>query len=772
MIKSWVESSKKWATQYGQIIIWTTLIFFAFDLLYWRIIRGYTPPVSYVPWPPAPDWVETLYTGRWALRALEAVGGVTVLYLEVIDQSLSRWLRATLENRIRLFMFIGVSAFLLGSYLIQPGNVGAGDAMAHIGTPWAIRESIKDGNGFAFWSNYAYFGHPFLQFYSTAYYYLVAWISFLTRNVEDAAELTLLILHIVSAYPMYLYVRQLTGSRVAGAAASLAWSGTFYRYHLLLIVGKLSVSPFIALLPLQLYLIERLATEEQNKHKLWAALALTLGAMVWTHKLYAAWAIAFGCIYVVTRLLDGTAIRIPLGLRRVILVVSAHLAGLVVALYEIVPTFAEQALVTIGGMLDRNAFGLPVVRLENVLIFKDSYYSDWFGGYVGNSILFFAVLAIFFIVISHYWKSAALVLQFAIAVFMTFTPAYFPSLFDAIFHTVPFGNLAYVTGTSPGLYLMILIAPASALTGVLVHLVGERLRSRVNQISRFMQSVIGSDFVLERVGVAICLVFLADLIPTSLWVNIKYPDIYSGDRLGRQPIWNMLRQSGDKTSRLYDLRGGYTNAFSVSMWSGQPGLLGQIPDAPNKIHTLAYHVITSLEADAKDRRLRSETLDLLYQLDIRYITTDSTVTRLDGAERVMQTGEAILWQTKHAPIIATVTPQANNVVQVNDANSVLVEIKDYALTNDLVKINFSLPQRAFVQLAYSAYPYQKVMLDGQTIQATPTALGLVGFWAEAGAHAVTVTPELSPLRQWTLAASAITIIILIAIIILPIRRIK
>jgi hypothetical protein len=131
-----------------------------------------------------------------------------------------------------------------------------------------------------------------------------------------------------------------------------------------------------------------------------------------------------------------------------------------------------------------------------------------------------------------------------------------------------------------------------------------------------------------------------------------------------------------------------------------------------------------------------------------------------------------LWQTKHAPIIATVTPQANNVVQVNDANSVLVEIKDYALTNDLVKINFSLPQRAFVQLAYSAYPYQKVMLDGQTIQATPTALGLVGFWAEAGAHAVTVTPELSPLRQWTLAASAITIIILIAIIILPIRRIK
>jgi hypothetical protein len=37
---------------------------------------------------------------------------------------------------------------------------------------------------------------------------------------------------------------------------------------------------------------------------------------------------------------------------------------------------------------------------------------------------------------------------------------------------------------------------------------------------------------------------------------------------------------------------------------------------------------------------------------------------------------------------------------------------------------------------------------------------------------VTVTPELSPLRQWTLAASAITIIILIAIIILPIRRIK
>jgi len=772
MIKDWFALSKKWATHYGQIIVWATLIFFAFDLLYWRIIRGYTPPVFYVPWPPPPDWVETLYAARWAIRGLETVGGVTLLFLEGIDHSLSRWLRATLESRIRLFMLIGVSAFLLGSYLIQPGNVGAGDAMAHIGTPWAIRESIKGGNWFAFWSNYAYFGHPFLQFYSTAYYYLVAWISFLTRNVEDAAEVTLLILHVASAYPMYLYVRQLTGSRVAGAAASLAWSATFYRYHLILIVGKLSVAPFIALLPLQLYLIERLATDEHNKHKLWAALALTIGGMVWTHKLYGAWAIALGCIYIVTRLVDGTSMSIPLRVRRVILVVSAHLIGLVVALYEIVPTFAEQAFVTIGGMLNLNAFGLPVVRLENVLIFKDSYYSDWFGGYVGNSILSFAVLAILFIVMTRYWKSIALVTQFVVAVFMTFAPAYAPTLFDAIFHTLPFGNLAYVTGTSPGLYLMILIAPASALTGVLVHLVGEQLRSRANQISRFMQSVIGNDFVYERMGVVIGLIVLADLIPTSLWVNIKYPDVYSGDRLGRQPIWNTLMQSGDKTSRLYDLRGGYTNAFSVSMWSGQPGLLGQIPDAPNKIHTLAYQVITSLEADEKDGRLRNETLDLLYQLDIRYITTDSTVTRLDGAERVMQTSEAILWQTKHTPIIATLTPQANNVVQVNDANSVQVEIKNYALTNDLVKINFSLPQRAFVQLAYSAYPYQKVVLDEQTIQVTPTALGLIGFWAEGGAHAVTVTPELSPLRQWTLAVSAITAILLIVMIILPIRRAK
>ncbi len=775
MIRDWISLSRKWAAQYGQIIVWATLIFFAFDLLYWRIIRGYTPPVSYVPWPPAPDWVETMYAGRWALRVLEAAGGVTLLYLEVIDQSLSRWVRARLESRTQTACWIIGAGLLLGSYLIQPGHFAPGDATAHIGTPWALRQSMIDGQWFVFWTNYAYLGNPFTQFYSPAYYYLVAITSFLIRDFNVSAEVVLLIAHGLSALAMYLYVRQLTGSRVAGAVAAVTWSATFYRYHLAMILGKLPTALFVSLWPLQFYLIEKLIAARDGERKFWAGLALTIGAMFWTHMLYGGWMILLGCFYTLCRLaIPWQPKRFKESFMRLLLITMAHGVGAMTALYYLIPSFTEKQAVN-GGPLGAG-FGLPTISLAHVMIFKESYLSDWFGGFVGNTIIAFAIEAILLILILRYSVALALLIQFALVSLLTFLPYYAPTVFDSLFAAIPFGNIVYSAKT-PGLYLIVLIGPASALAGVSVHLLVEakqRWLEARSHTSSFWESIY-HNLPAERIGLTVSLILLLELVPLSLWVNIKYPDYYSGVDLGRAPILKYLAEQKDKRDRVVDANtGGMNNWYYLAMMTEHPGLIGHTPDGPKEIHSRIFNLTELLEKQVPSGTLSQEVIHLLDQFDIGYVITSASVKQLNNFDRVMQTEIAALWHVRdHAPITATKTLRENNRLPVEDSHeNIRSTILEYTFDSYRAQLNFSLPQRAFVQLAYSAYPYQKVILDGQPIQVTPTALGLIGFWAEGGTHAVTVTPELSPLRQWTLAVSAITTILLIVMIVLPIRRTK
>ena len=766
---------KKWATQYGQIIVWATLIFFAFDLLYWRIIRGYTPPVSYVPWPPAPDWVETLYAARWALRVLEAAGGITLLYMEVIDHSLSRWVRSTLESRTQTAFWIIGAGLLLGSYLIQPGHIAPGDATAHIGTPWAVRQSMIDGQWFVFWTNYAYLGNPFTQFYSPLYYYLVAVTSFLIRDFNISAEVVLWIAHGLSALGMYLYVRQLTGSRVAGAVAAITWSATFYRYHLAVILGKLPTALFVSLWPLQFYLIEKLIAARDGKRKIWAGLALTIGVMIWTHMLYGGWMILLGSFYTLCRLaIPWQPERLKESFTRALLIIMAHGAGAVTGLYYLIPSLTERQAVN-GGPLGAG-FGLPTISLVHMMIFKESYLSDWFGGFVGNTIIAFAIAAIILIILLRYSAALALLIQFVLVSLLTFSPYYAPAIFDSLFAALPLGNIVY-SAKSPGLYLIVLVGPASALVGVSVHLLIEakqRWLEAQSFISSFWESIY-RNLSSERVGLIVVLVILFELVPLSLWVNIKYPDYYSGVDLGRAPILKYLAEQKDKRDRVVDVNtGGMNNWYYLTMMTGYPGLIGHTPDGPREIHSHIFNLTDLLEKQSLRGTLSQEVIHLLNQFDIGYVITGATVKQLNDFDRVMQTEVAALWRVRdHAPLAATKTLRENNRLPVEDSNeNIQLKILDYTFNSNRVQLNFSLPQRAFVQLAYSAYPYQKVILDGQTIPVTPTALGLIGFWAEGGTHAVTVTPQLSPLRQWTLAVSAITAILLIVMIVLPIRRAK
>lgn len=736
------------------------------SVVYWRIVRGYLPIWKYVAFEAPPDWVQALNSWRWLVRLIVAGALAVLLYAEWTAKLLSEWLRALLENRKGLMLAITAASVLFGSYYLQPGHLASGDAMPHVGAVWVLGQSLQAGQFLPYWSNYAALGHPFLQFYSPLFYYIVLLANFVFHDLDSAAQMVLLAAHVLAAFAMYHYVRELTGSKPAGLVAALAWSSSFYHYHNAVALGKLPTALFIDLWPLQFYLIERLLSATGSKQRSGAALALTLGAMLWAHMLYGGLATVFGIVYAATRsLVPWPAGSIKRAVDRLTKVVLAHMAGALTALYYLIPVFAERQYV-VGAPLEYK-FLLPPVGLEGVFIFQGSYPSSWFAGYIGNTIISFGLLAGMLIIVGLYHRGVAVLGQLGIAAFMAFAPYYAPGLFDAIFQNLPLGVLAYSIKSAGG-YLIFLIGPVTALVGVCSYLLAELVRA---PSVKMRWAKLG--LAPERVALLVAAMVLLELVPLSLRVNSKYPGNYSGAFQDRQPIVEVLSRSSDPTARVIDANGSMYNWFYASMLTGHPVLIGHTPDTPRALGVSIEQVLQRVAGDARAGGLQPETAGLLYQLDIGYAITDAAILKVDGLQEISRTAAAVLWRVPHhAPLVASQAPAIGSQMEVflPQGGDVPVQITEYAFSATSVALNFSLRQRAFVQLAYRAYPFQRVMLDGSSVPVIPTALGLIGFWAEAGSHALQVTPYLSPLRQVTLLVSALAALSAFGLLLLSLFR--
>lgn len=736
------------------------------SVVYWRIVRGYLPIWSYVPFEAPPDWVQALNAWRWLVRLIVAGAFSVLLYAEWAAKLLSGWLRGLVENGRSLMLVIVGASVLFASYYLQPGHLASGDAMPHVGAVWVLGKSLEAGQLLPYWSNYAALGHPFLQFYSPLFYYIVLLANFLFHDLDSAAQMVLLAAHVLAALAMHHYVRELTGSKLAGLVAALAWSSSFYHYHNAVALGKLPTALFIDLWPLQFYLIERLLAGTGSKLRSAAALALTIGAMLWTHMLYGGLATVFGIVYAATRsLVPWPAGSIRRAVARLAGVGLAHLAGVLTALYYLIPVFSERQYV-VGAPLDYK-FLLPPVGLEGVYIFQGSYPSSWFAGYIGNSIIGFGLLAGMLIIVGRYHCGMAVLGQLGIAAFMAFAPYYAPGLFDAIFQNLPLGMLAYSIKSAGG-YLIFLIGPVTALVGIGSYLLAELARAPGVKM-RWAKLGLAP----ERVALLVAALVLLELVPLSLRVNSKYPGNYSGAFPDRQPIVEALSRSADPAARVIDANGSMYNWFYASMLTGHPGLIGHTPDTPRALGVSIEQVLQRVAGDARAGGLKPQTASLLYQLDIGYAITDAAVSKVDGLQEISRTAAAVLWRVPHhAPLVASQAPAVGSPMEVSlpQGGDVPVQITKYNFSATTVALNFSLQQRAFVQLAYRAYPFQLVMLDGSAVTVIPTALGLIGFWAEAGSHALQVTPYLSPLRRVTLLASALAALVASGLLLLSFFR--
>jgi len=678
-----------------------------------------------------------------------------LIYVEWTAGAVSAILRQSLATWHSRLIFIGLLSAVIGTFIFQPGNYIVADHRPNVSAPWAVLQLIKQGEWFVYWTTYVHMGSPFMQFHNSLYYYFAALLGLIIPDFFDVAEVSAYILFIASGYSMYLFASELTDSKLAGVAATIAYCGSYYRFELLSLGANFPIGAlFFALWPMQFYFIER-ACKSPHTLNGWnlSWVAISVGAQLWNHPLHGSWMVGFGIFYATIRVLSDPSFGWRQRATRLLGLLGAHAGGALIGIYQILPVLLESSLVpekSRGG-------GLSLEYILNV-----DLATGWEGSYISYSVLICALLGAA-IVMLRYRRGCAIVAQAMLALSLAIAPHYLPFIND-ILYFLPLGNLVYARGAER--YVYVAFGPLAALVGVFAHLalpLVERYSAKMkwaNAITRWPDG---------RLCALIAVFILLENVPLTLRFNYKSPDSYLNDSTGRWPLVATLAQFPDKTSRVFDTREGLAPSFIYPMLTGHPSLSGHYEEAPPSFQT-SKRFENLLREDLANGHISTDTANLLYQLNIGYLVTDGVDLMLPELEIIQRSDSATLWRVPfHSPIVATTNPTADYAVSVNLplGSDIPVTVIQHIETAANVRMEFSLPERAFVQLSYSAYPHQKVILDGQRLTATSTALGLIGFWADAGEHTLTITPELSPLRRWTLAISGISALFALALMLGP-----
>jgi hypothetical protein len=204
-------------------------------------------------------------------------------------------------GRRRTLWLVGTGALVLGRFYLAPGLLSwTGDAPAHISYAHQAALTLAAGE-LPVWSNLIGAGSPYLQFYGFLFFYLVAAINLVFGDLYWSLKVALVGCHVLAALGMYSWGQAATGSRRSGLLAALAYTLCFWHTQQILIMGRLPLALFYALLPWPFYFFERLRRPQRGLENALAG-GIVLGLLVWTHPGYGFWAGFFLTGYIGLRL--------------------------------------------------------------------------------------------------------------------------------------------------------------------------------------------------------------------------------------------------------------------------------------------------------------------------------------------------------------------------------------------------------------------------------------------------------------------------------------
>ncbi len=349
-----------------------------------------------------------LDTGDAVVAGLIVAAFASLIVLELWKKRLSTFLCKVFETETRTLLAVGLTCLLCVRFYFARGDSNlAADTPTHISYAWVASQAFSHGE-IPIWTNYFGAGSPYLQFYGFLFFYLCGLVDLLFRDLFFSIKLVMAGGHVFSGIGMYLFVRTLCNSRRAGFLAGIAYVLSVWHIQQVLIMGRLPLSVFYALLPYPFYFFERLlsaclrAARRQAcgdaqagrlcSPKLPCAIGggLTLALLAFTHPGYAFWATALLVLYVCIRLWSDTERKVL----RVVVFYSLLLlvGGLVFGAYLTLPMWVEMD--NAGLQFGTHLSWFPDPAWEQLLVWSNYRFrvfnietNHWYGGYLGLSVV-------------------------------------------------------------------------------------------------------------------------------------------------------------------------------------------------------------------------------------------------------------------------------------------------------------------------------------------------------------------------------------------------
>lgn len=315
---------------------------------------------------------------------------ITLFVLEIWRKKLSTFLGFIFKSNQHTLLMLIFSSAVVGRYYLAQGAFGwQTDMASHISYCYLASDAIQRGE-FPVWTNLLGTGSPFLQFYGFLFFYLVGLVNQIIQDITFSIKVVLFGLHILSSVGMYAFVTQLCNSRQAGFVAGLAYVLCFWHTQQVLILGRLHLSLFYALLPWPFYFFERI-TKKQTIAIIGGG--LTLGLLPFVHPAYGFWATLLLGLYISIRFYSAPAkwrttyhMYSALGLLAL---------GVVFGAYLTLPMFLERAYV---GLEDGVSYAVVADPNWKSLFTWSNYQvylwgignQNWYGGYLGLSLIVLA----------------------------------------------------------------------------------------------------------------------------------------------------------------------------------------------------------------------------------------------------------------------------------------------------------------------------------------------------------------------------------------------
>ncbi len=773
---------RRWLQERETGVLVGALLVLALSLAYWRTISTFRAPYRLITDLPIPAWVDRWYAYRWIVRGAMLAAAGAMAWVELVGAGLSRRLSRILAGRWSLLGLLGLLTLAGRSYLLAPGRLILGDAVANVANAMTIKLLIAQGHWPPYyWSNFAFMGYPWLQFHNSLFYYQAALAAFVVGDAFLASKLVLLANLFLAAVAMFAYVRFLTRSAWPALVSATVWSATFFHYHFFVHVGSIHISSLLPFIPAALLCVEAILARHRTRLAI-AGLAFSVCWQTWAHAFYAAVTVALLCLYVVVRLLLWRRPRLRwVGRLRLLLAAGGGVAlGLAGAVSQWLPVYVERQFV--GGWTAGSRFSHPIIDWRQVLTFRGSFLTpEWWGGYVGLSVFSLALLGILLSLVLRDFKMFGLVIWLLVAAYLALGPRYLP--FDSVMSRLPFGIYVYAIRT-PGKYLLWVEFSLAALAGVAVREVwlgAYRVRRRLAGLP-WPPALLGRRFALAAVAAV-----AGEMIFFSLQVNSLYPASWVSATPGYGEALQWIKEHGDRVSRLLDTSIGDLEAFALS---GQPAFDSHNEESPPST-ALYREILDSVDSKRDGDSLSPAARDGMYLLDVGYVVSRGGLPPDSVWMATFRSEPFGVWQVyKHSPVVAApqaapigldsqssisdlieamkIDRQANTAAFIPVANSTEVgrppggdagplrlTVEDYQVGLTHMSLTYNVSQPAVLQLSYSAYPTLELYLDGARSDYFNTAFNLIGLITPAGEHRIELRPVLSPLRLFSYGADIV-----------------